>query len=204
MRRVALVGLLLLGCSEAPEDCPRGRAYVYDFDGDRTVVYSGCDVSREVAEYGAFLPDAGDAYTKIDVPNEIVPVVRSEPTTVSLCSPNWDLRVEHHDGYCPLDPDPNNPIYSEIADGKCYSHVESAQAGVYGVVQLAWEGDHLTAEVSFQAEVEYVDENGAMAGLNYAMTGYIADDHRPEDPILLDPCGCSISESCVPEEPEGP
>jgi hypothetical protein len=88
----------------------------------------------------------------------------------------------------------------------CIVHGESGQTGVFGLVQIVRQPDgHLTAAHQFFTDVDYESERGTMDGYayRYVSSGVIADQDL-EDPLLEEPCGCSLTDGCQrPEAPAG-
>jgi hypothetical protein len=204
----AMSAAALVGCASEDEGCPDGpNTFVVEADG-RTSIYRGCEVARDIRESGAFEPDPGDAYVLIEVPNKLVPADPADPTTVSMCDSMFEVRFEDHRGYCPgaEPPDRNNPVYTEVSPDDCIVHGESGQIGVFGFVQIVRQPDgSLTAAHDFAADVYYLSERGTMDGwsITYVTFGAVADEDL-EDPLLEEPCGCSINEPCPrPEPPPG-
>jgi hypothetical protein len=212
MRWSTLVGAVLcvalVGCGSEDEGCPDGpRDFVREVDG-RTSLYSGCEVTRELGDTGAFEPDPGEAYELLELPSKLIPSNPSDPTTVSLCDPAWDVHVEFHAGYCPGTelPDPNNPVWTAVSPDDCIVHGDSGQTGVFGLVQIVRQPDgQLIWAHAFAADVYYESERGTLDGFGYSefAAGVVADDEL-EDPLLAEPCGCSIEEPCPrPDPPPG-
>jgi hypothetical protein len=195
----AALSLALVGCDREEEGCPDGPQFVTEVAGDRTALFAGCDVRREVRETGTFEPSADQTYVLIEVPDALIPTSKSDPTTISLCDPSWQVRVEFHDAFCPDEPpDPNNPIMVALSSDECVVHGESGQTGLYGRVQVVRQADgHLVAAVEYDADVYYTSERGTTDGMSYSYTtGALTDDPDLEDPILTETCGCSIEEPC--------
>jgi hypothetical protein len=204
----AMGAAALVGCASEDEGCPgEPNTFAVDVDG-RTSIYRGCEVARDIRESGTFEPDPGDAYVLIELPSKLVPSDPSNPTTVSLCDPTFEVRFEDHAGYCPGSepPDRNNPVYSEVSPDDCVVHGVSGQTGVFGVVQIVRQTDgHLSAAHDFAADVYYQSERGTVDGwaISYVTFGVVADEDL-EDPLLAEPCGCSIEEPCPrPDPPPG-
>jgi hypothetical protein len=73
-------------------------------------------------------------------------------------------------------------------------------------VQIARQPNgQLAAVVEYDAFVFYTSVRGTLDGMNYGYTtGAITADPELEDPILAEPCGCSIEEPCErPPPPAG-
>ena len=202
------LALLSIACSsEDGNDCPGGPTFAAE-TGGRTRLYRGCDVWRELRDDGTFTPDSDDDYTLLDIPTDLLPKSPTDPTTVTLCDPAWDLRVEFHDTYCAIDRDPNNPILTSPSEDECVIHGASGEPGIHGGVQvrLLTDGTYEFA-VGFRALVDYTDQDGNPTSLDYGRGGWPSDlaDPTLEDPLLSDPCGCRLAdpESCEPD-PDGP
>jgi hypothetical protein len=204
----AMSAAALVGCASEEEGCPDGPNVFVDEQDGRTAIYLGCEVARDIRETGAFVPDPGENYVLVEVPSKLVPSDPSDPTTVSMCDPTYEVRFEDHAGYCPGSepPDPNNPVWTAASPDDCIVHGESGQTGVFGLVQVVRQPDgNLTAAHHFAADVYYLSERGTMDGwsITYASWGFVADDDL-EDPLLEEPCGCSIDDGCPrPEPPPG-
>jgi hypothetical protein len=196
----------LVGCASEDEGCPDGPyAFVVDADG-RTAIYEGCEVAREIRESGAFEPDPGDGYDLIEVPSKLVPSDPTDPITVSLCDSAWEVHVEFHAGYCPGElPDPNNPVETAASPDDCIVHGESGQTGVFGRVQIVRQPDgHLTAAHQFFTDVYYESERGTLDGYAFSYVTVGVPDDDIEDPLLEQPCGCSLGDGCPrPDPPPG-
>jgi hypothetical protein len=128
--------------------------------------------------------------------------------TVSLCDPAWEVRVEFHAGYCWGSelPDPNNPVVTAASPDDCIAHGESGQTGVFGLVQIVRQPDgHLTAAHEFFTDVYYESERGTVDGYAYTyVSPLMVPDEDLEDPLLAEPCGCSLHEPCPrPDAPPG-
>ena len=202
----ALSAVALVGCGSEDGGCPDGPySFAVEVDG-RTAIYEGCEVAREIRESGTFEPDPGDGYDLVDVPSKLVPSDSADPTTLSLCDPAWEVRVEFHAGYCPGElPDRNNPVETAASPDDCIVHGVSGQIGVFGLVQIVREPDgHLTAAHQFFTDVYYESERGTVDGYAYSYVTVGVTDEDLEDPLLEEPCGCSLTDGCPrPEPPPG-
>jgi hypothetical protein len=191
-----------VGCADEEQGCPDGpRVFVREVDG-RTSLYSGCDVAREIQETGAFVPDPGEAYELLQLPSKLIPSDPADPTSVSLCDPAWEIHVEFHAGYCPGEPpDPNNPVWTAVSPDDCVVHGDSGQTGVFGLVQIARQPDGTLFWVhAFSADVYYESVYGTN-GYSYSEFSVLFADDDLEDPLLAEPCGCSIEEPCPRPDP---
>jgi hypothetical protein len=198
---------VVVGCAGEEGGCPDGASEFVVESGGRTAVYRGCEVTRQLRETGSFEPESGDAYDLIEVPSKLVPSDPADPTTVSLCDAAWEVRVEFHAGYCWGSelPDRNNPVVTAASPDDCIVHGESGQTGVFGRVQIVRQPDgHLTASHAFYADVYYESERGTVDGYAYTYGSIGVPDEDLEDPLLAEPCGCSLEEPCPrPEPPPG-
>lgn len=197
---VVLAVLVAAGCADEEQECQGGPQYVLEAGG-RLSLYHGCDVGREVSEHGSFEPDLVDDFTVVEIPTKLVPTA-DDPTTVSLCDPDREIRVEFHDSECTIAPSRYNPILTMRDDGACIVHGESGQPGVSGMVQIRWEAGTLRADVAFRADLYFPTDSGGYEGLGYSRGGIPVDLKDPdlEDPLVRETCPCSDPDVCEPPE----